>query len=164
MLIELGGPAQCAAGHSGCAPCRLRRHGHSASIPPAFAPAALRALLASRGSAQLGTPQIPPNRPRRIGQASAPPPWSGRGGYAVACCGRLCGCVSSSTLAVLVHRITKDGSRTQRPTSLWNYHATSPCRRRRVRRGRSHLSLECRPGRHQGASRYGLRAGIPRWP
>ena len=42
-------PVLCTAGISGWAPCRLRRHGHSASIPHAFAPAALRALLASRG-------------------------------------------------------------------------------------------------------------------
>ena len=41
--------AHSAAGLSGCAPCRLRCHGHSASIPHAFAPAALRASLASRG-------------------------------------------------------------------------------------------------------------------
>ncbi len=41
--------AQRAAGLSGCAPCRLCRHGHSASILHAFAPAALRAALASRG-------------------------------------------------------------------------------------------------------------------
>ena len=38
----LGVSAHCAAGLSGCAPCRLRCHGHSASIPHAFAPAALR--------------------------------------------------------------------------------------------------------------------------
>ena len=37
--------AQNAAGLSGCAPCRLQRHGHSASIPHVFAPAALRAPL-----------------------------------------------------------------------------------------------------------------------
>lgn len=45
----LGVSAHSAAGLSGCAPCRLRCHGHSASIPHAFAPAALRAALASRG-------------------------------------------------------------------------------------------------------------------
>ena len=38
----LGVSARCAAGLSGCAPCRLCRHGHSAPIPHAFAPAALR--------------------------------------------------------------------------------------------------------------------------
>ena len=48
-MNSLGVSARCAAGLSGCAPCRLCRHGHSASIPHAFAPAALRASLASRG-------------------------------------------------------------------------------------------------------------------
>ena len=69
-----------AAGLSGCAPCRLCRHGHSASIPHAFAPAALRAALASRDSptgyprrATLGAPRC-----RRIGPSSAPPRWTGR--------------------------------------------------------------------------------------
>jgi len=40
-----GVPLLCTVGLSGWAPCRLRRHGHSASIPHAFAPAALRAML-----------------------------------------------------------------------------------------------------------------------
>ena len=74
--------ASCAAGLSGCAPCRLRRHGHPASIPHAFAPAALRAALASRGwaqgpAAQAWRPSIPPNRLCRIGPASASPQWTG---------------------------------------------------------------------------------------
>jgi len=62
-------PAQRAVGLSGCAPCRLRCHGHSASIPHAFAPAALRAVLASRGQSRglspprmAWRPSIPPNR------------------------------------------------------------------------------------------------------
>ena len=72
--------AQCAAGLSGCAPCRLRCHGHSASIPHAFAPAALRASLASRGSAQGPSPPrvawrpsntAEPDTPDRPGQRSA---------------------------------------------------------------------------------------------
>ena len=65
--------ARCAAGLSGCAPCRLRRHGHSASIPHAFAPAALRASLASRGKPcglspprAAWRPSMPPNRLRRM--------------------------------------------------------------------------------------------------
>jgi len=69
-----------AAGLSGCAPCRLCRHVHSASIPHAFAPAALRAALASRESptgyprrATLGAPRC-----RRIGPSSAPPRWTAR--------------------------------------------------------------------------------------
>ena len=69
--------ARCAAGLSGCAPCRLCRHGRPASIPHAFAPAALRAPLASRGSAQGPSPPraawrpckkaepAPPDRPRQ---------------------------------------------------------------------------------------------------
>ena len=92
--------------------------------------------------AQLGAPQMPPNRLRRIGQASAPPQWSRRGAYAAACCNRVCACGSSSTLAVLAHRFAKDGSRTQRPASLWSFHATSQYQPRRGgRRGRSRVSL-----------------------
>ena len=43
-----GRACRCLAppGLAGCAPCRLCRHGHSAPIPHAFAPAALRASLA----------------------------------------------------------------------------------------------------------------------
>lgn len=61
--------------------------------------------------AQLGAPVREPNRRCRIDQVSAPPQWSGRGGYVVACCGRLCGCVPSSTLAGPAHHVTKEGSR-----------------------------------------------------
>ena len=76
----LGVSAHSAAGLSGCAPCRLRCHGHSASIPHAFAPARLRrcASLASRGKrCRLSPPRdawcssMPPNRLRRIGQTTA---------------------------------------------------------------------------------------------
>ncbi|OVZ00677.1 hypothetical protein CDO37_28820, partial [Pseudomonas aeruginosa] len=56
-------------------------------------------------------------------------------------CGRLCRCVPSSTLAVPAHHVTKDGSRTTRPVSLWSFHATPQDRRRKVWRGRSRLSL-----------------------
>ena len=77
--------SRSAAGLSGCAPCRLCRHGHSASIPHAFAPAALRASLASRGKScglspprDAWRPSMTPNRLRRIGPASAPPRWTGR--------------------------------------------------------------------------------------
>ena len=72
-----------AAGLSGCAPCRPCRHGHSASIPHAFAPAALRASLASGGKPcglspprDAWRPSMPPNRLHRIGPASAPPQWT----------------------------------------------------------------------------------------
>ena len=84
-MTGLGVSAHSAAGLSGCAPCRLRCHGHSASIPHAFAPAALRASLASRGKPcglspprDAWRPSMPPNRLRRIGPASAPPRWTGR--------------------------------------------------------------------------------------
>ena len=78
--------ARSAAGLSGCAPCRLCRHGHPAPIPPAFAPAALRTAFASRGKPcglspprTAWRPSMPPNRlrgsarpaPRRIGRALA---------------------------------------------------------------------------------------------
>ena len=144
----LGVSAHSAAGLSGYAPCRLCRHGHSASIPHAFAPAALRASLASRES--------PASYPRRAMlaplDAAEPaarigPPTSRRDGrdageHAGACCGRLCRCVPSSTLAVPAHHVTKDGSRTTRPVSLWSFHATPQDRRRKVWRGRS----RCRCG------------------
>ena len=53
-LTSGGVSARCAAGLSGCAPCRLRRHGHSASIHSRLraygaARCALRAALASGG-------------------------------------------------------------------------------------------------------------------
>ena len=77
------------------------------TVAHAFAPAALRASLASRGKPcglspphAAWRPLIPPNRLRRIGPASVPPRWTGAGEHAGACCGRLCGCVPSSTLAV----------------------------------------------------------------
>jgi len=85
-----GVPVLRTAGLSGWAPCRLRRHGHSASIPHAFAPAALRALLASRGKpcgyprrATLGAPRRRRTGLRRIGGYR---PWTARRN------GRLCDC------------------------------------------------------------------------
>lgn len=141
-----GVSAHSAAGLSGCAPCRLRCHGHSASIPHAFAPAALRAPLASRGKpsgyprrAMLGAPRC-----SRTGYAgSAQPTPHHQGGtrsYAPVCCGRLCRSVPSSTLAVLAHHVTKDGSRTTRPASLWSFHTTPQDLHRKVRLGRSRQS------------------------
>ena len=64
--------ARCTAGLSGCAPCRLCRHGHSASIPHAFAPAALRASLASRGSAQGPSPPRVAWRPSNTTEPDTP--------------------------------------------------------------------------------------------
>ncbi|MGB6105926.1 MAG: hypothetical protein WBF88_18960 [Pusillimonas sp.] len=46
----------------------------------------------------------------------------------------------SSTLAVLAHHVTKDGSRTSRLATLWSFHTTPQDRRRKVRPGRSRLS------------------------
>ena len=59
-------------GFSGYAPCRLRRHGHSAAIPHAFAPAALRASLASGGSAQGPSPPRCTWRPLNTAEPAAP--------------------------------------------------------------------------------------------
>ena len=114
--------ARSAAGLSGCAPCRLCRHGHSASIPHAFAPAALRAPLASRESAQGPSPPRDAWHPFK-GAEPAVPDWPSkrlalmteRGGYAPTCCDRLCKSVPSSTLAVRCPHVTKDGSPTRRP-------------------------------------------------
>jgi hypothetical protein len=85
-----------------------------ASIPHAYAPAALRATLASGGSAQgpspprrLGAPAIPPNRRRRIGQGQRPAVWAVLGGCAVACCGGLCECVPSPTLWQFVAYVSR---------------------------------------------------------
>ena len=64
--------AHSAAGLSGCAPCRLCRHGHSASIPHAFAPAALRASLASRGSAPGPSPPRDAWRPSNTAEPALP--------------------------------------------------------------------------------------------
>ena len=143
--------ARSATGLSGCAPCRLRCHGHSASIPHAFAPTALRASLASRGKpCGLSPPRdawrpldaAEPAAPDRPGQA---PRCGGRGAgeHAGTRRGRLCRFVPSSTLAVPAHHVMKDGSRTTRPASLWSFHATPQDWRRKVRRGRSRLSSGC---------------------
>ena len=81
MMLRRSWACRCLAppGFAGCAPCRLCRHGHSAPIPHAFAPAALRALLASRGKPcglspprTAWRPSMPPNRLRWIGPTSAP--------------------------------------------------------------------------------------------
>jgi len=66
----LGVLARCAAGLSGCAPCRRCRHCHSASIPHAFAPAALRASLASSGSMQ--APHAHRSQPGTITEVRSP--------------------------------------------------------------------------------------------
>ena len=140
--------ARCAAGLSGCAPCRLCRHGHSAPIPHAFAPAALRASLASRGSAQGPSPPHAAWRPCEsaepacTGSARPAHHHNGRGaGYALTCCGRLCKCVPSSMLAVRHHHVTTGDSRTHRPALLWSFHTTPQACRRRMQQDRSRFPL-----------------------
>ena len=66
--------ARCTAGLSGCAPCRLCRHGHSASIPHAFAPAALRADACLQG---IGARPIPAARCLAPLQERAEPAYAG---------------------------------------------------------------------------------------
>ena len=93
--------ARSAAGLSGCAPCRLCRHGHSASIPHAFASAALRTAFASRGKPcglspprTAWRPSMPPNRlrgsarpaPHHVGSALANTLALAAAGCANACC------------------------------------------------------------------------------
>lgn len=113
---------------------RLRACGAAHCV--CFQGKALRAIPAAHGLAPLDAAE--PAALDRPGQR--PAVWAGPGGYAGAFCGRLCECVPSSTLAVLTHHVTKDGSRTSRPASLWSFHATPQDRRRKVRRGRSRLS------------------------
>ena len=108
-----------AAGLSGCAPCRRCRHGHSASIPHAFAPAALRADACLQG---IGARPIPAahclaplqdrrtgaagsarQSPRRMGRSAAVTPWLAAAGCTDACrpqCWRLSPITSRRT----VHR------------------------------------------------------------
>ena len=90
--------------------------------------------------AQLGAPRC--GRTGCAGSARPAPCCDGRGvgEHAGACCGRLCICMPSLTLAVPAHHVTKDGSRITCPASLWSLHATPQDRRRKVQRGRSRLS------------------------
>lgn len=75
---------------------------------------ALRAIPAARGLAPLDTTEpAAPDRPR-----STPRRWAVLGGCAGACCGRLCECVPSATLAARCLCVTKDGSRIRRPAVL----------------------------------------------
>ncbi len=97
-----GVSARCAAGLSGCAPCRLCRHGHSASIPhalPRLWRCALRLPPRDRRTAYprrapLGAPVRVPNRlapdrpgqrPASDGQSAADTPWLAAAGCANAC-------------------------------------------------------------------------------
>ena len=95
--------------------------------------------------------------PRRKGEAC--------GGYAPACCRRLCESVPSSTLTVRRLYVTKDGSPTRRPASPYG---TSTPRLKHVAascgKGRSHLVVGGWPCPRQGASRCSRRAGMPSRP
>ncbi len=138
--------ARCAAGLSGCAPCFVPNHGHSASIPHAFAPAALRASLASRGKpagyprrAMLGAPRCCRTGCAGSALASAPPdgqgvtaaPWLAATGCTNACRPQ------RWRLLPITSRRTVHG---QPARSLWSFHATPQGQRRKVRQGRSRLS------------------------
>ena len=100
-LLALGVSARCAAGLSGCAPCRLCRHGHSASIPHAFAPAALRAGACLQGigarpiPAALHLAPLQKSRTGSAGSAKQVPSRNGRGAgvtpwFAAAGCADAC--------------------------------------------------------------------------
>ena len=104
-------------------PSRLRRC--ALRLPPGESPAGYprRAMLGAPRCDRTGCA----GSPRRNGRDA--------GEHAGACCGRLCRCVPSSTLAVPAHHVTKDGSRTSRPASLWSFHATPQDRRRKVWQG-----------------------------
>ena len=79
-------PAQRTAGLFGLRPVPSCRHGHSASIPPAFAPAALRTAFASRGKPLRAIPAAqawrPSTAPTRLRGSARPAPRSmGRAGW-----------------------------------------------------------------------------------
>lgn len=106
-------PSRC-AGLSGCAPCRLRCHGHAASIPHAFAPSRLRRCVL----------RLPILLRGSLPQWQCP-------GYAPACCGRLCESVPSTTLAVQRNHVTKDSSPGLASMEL-PHHSSSMCPRAAV--------------------------------
>ncbi|ARH18369.1 hypothetical protein APB34_33545 [Pseudomonas aeruginosa] len=113
-------------------PSRLRRC--ALRLPPGESPAGYPRR------AQLGAPRC--GRTGYTGSARPAPRRNRRGAgeHAGACCGRLCRYQPSSTLVVPARHVTKDGSRTTRPASLWSFHVTPQDRRRKVRQGRSGLS------------------------
>lgn len=62
-------------------------------------------------------------------------------GYALVCCDGLHEYAPSSTLLVLAHHVTKDGSPTHYPALLWSFHATTQASRQRLRQGEFRRSL-----------------------
>ena len=93
-----------------------------------------RPIPAARCLAPLGEPNR--HAPDRPGQR--PTTRAGLGGYAGACCDRLCKCVPPSTLAVRCLAVTKDGSRgftdmAARPCRGVPHHASSVAAAGRVR-------------------------------
>ena len=72
-----------------------------------------------RGGRASALHAVQPSAPAGAGKVSMAPRRNGRGlwGYAPACCGRLHESVPSSTLAVQINHITKDGPRTRRPAT-----------------------------------------------
>ena len=119
-------------------PSHLRRC--ALRLPPGESPAGYPRR------AQLGAPRC--RRTGCTGSARpAPRPMGGARGYALACCGRLCETVPSSTLAVRFLYVTKDDSPTCRPALRWSFHATPQACGRELRQGR-----------------FGLVVGALTWP
>lgn len=140
----MGLSARCAAGLSGCAPCRLCRHGHSASIPHAVAPAALRLPIG----------ESPAGYPRRVM-------------LGVHRCGRTRWRLLRQV--VQMRAVLDAGSsspvchETTRSAYPWSPHATPQDRRRKMQRGviacRQVLDLARVSGRSGAAFMRGCRAG-----
>jgi hypothetical protein len=155
-------------GFAGCAPCRLCRHGHSASIPPAFAPAALRASLASRGSAQGPSPPRAAWRPSNAAEPAAPDRLGQRPAAMVTTRS-----IRRSLLREVVRMRVVLDARGSRPSfrERW-FTDTTPGLAMELPRhllipalqgrwGRSRPSLRCCVGPRQGANQRSLRAGMP---
>jgi len=114
-------------------PSRLRRC--ALRLPPGKA---LRTIPAARRLAPLDTAE--PAAPDRPGQRPAAMDGALANTLALAAAGCANACRPQRWQFVPITS-TKDGSRTTRPASLWSFHATPQHRRRKVRWGRSRLSL-----------------------
>ncbi len=118
-----GAGVSSVSAHGATGLCGLRPVPSLPSRPFGFNPSRLRACGAARFACLRGIGQgpSPPRelgapRCRRTGCAGSARPvprrdGRGTGAYAGACCGRLCECVPSTTLAVRCLCVTKDGSR-----------------------------------------------------